>query len=262
MSVKFVGITEEDFLIQYKTLYRFTTIDRFIESLESLEFTFISPSLWPDPYERYYLERKFIITGNPICLPAKNKVFAVCLSKTISSEAYWKVYAPKEDGIRLSFDTNKLLNCFLKKLRSSDVYIGKVDYQRTINIIKDSFDKESLIHEIKRIIVGEEQIKLLLKKRISFLYEDEIRIIIVPHGRKNGKKIHKEKTDIKEFTKAYLIDPRLGKNHAKLLKNYFLKKFELKVSQSQLYSNINIEPFNLIDEVQINRTRRPKSETQ
>lgn len=131
-----------------------------------------------------------------------------------------------------------------------------MDYQKTINIIENSFDRESLIYEIKRLIVGEEQIKLLLKKRISFLYEDEIRIIIVPHGKKNGKEIHKEKTDIKEFTKAYLIDPRLGKNHAKLLKNYFLKNFDLKVSQSQLYSNINIEPFNLKELPTIKRTRR------
>lgn len=51
-------------------------------------------------------------TGNDFSFGSGTRFFAVCLSGTTDSEAYWKVYAPREDGIRLTFDTRKLVTHF------------------------------------------------------------------------------------------------------------------------------------------------------
>lgn len=247
MALYFVNISREAFLKEYKRLYRFTTIDRFVEVLQTKKFAFINPSLWPDPFEKFFLERDFLIDGKTFKLPAKDKLFAVCVSGTINSEAYWKVYAPKEDGIRLTFNTEKLLVNFLDKITDADVYIGKVSYQITREFHKISFDKKKLIAEINDKKTGDLQIRLLLKKRKSFLYEDEIRIMVVPHHASKEKTVFKTDTDITTYTDDYTLDPRFGKHHAKVLKDYFQKEFKLKVAHSRLYSDLKREAINLTE---------------
>ena len=256
MAVKFVNISREAFIKEYKRLYRFTTLERFIESLNSNEFVFINPSFWPDPFEKFFLERDFIVNDKKLKLPAKGKIFAVCVSGTISSEAYWKVYAPKEDGIRLTFNTEKLLGNFLDNITDADIYIGKVNYQITREFHKISFDKKGLIEEINKGIVGEQQVRLLLKKRKSFLYEDEVRIIVVPHRKTKKDVVYKTQKDITKFTTKYTLDPRLGENHVDVLEEYFLDNFKFRVSHSRLYSEIQRNPIDLT--IRITRTRRPK----
>lgn len=238
MAVKFINITRDQFLKNYKWVYRFTNLERFIENLDSKKFTFINPTKWADPFEKFFLEREFQIGDKKVNLPAKDSIFSVCVSGTLSSEAYWKVYAPKEDGIRLTFDTENLLNLFLDKIIDCDVYVGKVNYQTTKEFYKISFDTKALIEEIEDNKIGDEQIRLLLKKRKSFLYEDEIRIIVIPHSKKKEHTTFKIDTDITQFITDYTIDPRLGKNQVKVLREYFLKNFQFKISHSRLYSDI------------------------
>lgn len=242
MAVNFINMTRENFLENNKRVYRFTNLDRFIETLTNSEFTFINPAKWPDPFERFFLERQFIIEDKKVKLPAKDRVYAVCLSGTISSEAYWKVYAPKEDGVRLTFNTDKLLSSFLDNIIDSDVYLGKVDYQITKEFHKISFDANRLINEIVDSKIGGQQMRLLLKKRKSFLYEDETRIIVVPKKKQKDKIAFKQQIDIREFTEGYTLDPRLGVNQVKLLRNYFSQHFDFKVSHSRLYTDLKRDP--------------------
>jgi len=238
MAVQFINITRDKFLKDYKRVYRFTNLERFIETLRSKKFAFVNPSKWADPFEKFFLERDFQIDNKKVNLPAKDNIFSVCVSGTLSSEAYWKVYAPKEDGIRLTFGTEKLLTTFLDNISDCDVYIGKVKYQITKEFYKIRFDIKKLIKEIEDKKIGDQQIRLLLKKRQSFLYENEIRIIVVPHGKQKDHTTFKINTDINEFTSDYTIDPRLGKNHVNVLKEYFSQHYGFKISHSSLYADI------------------------
>jgi len=242
MPVKFINLTREKFLDSYTQIARFTNLERFIEILKTSEFTFINPSKWTDPFERFFLEREYIIEDKKLTLPAKGRVYSVCFSSTISSDAFWKVYAPKEDGVRLLIDSEKLLTNFLDLIRDANVYVGKVNYQITKEFYKISFDTDLLIEEIEKKEIGEQQIQLLLKKRKSFLYEDEIRIIVVPKKTQKNKQVYKLPTDIRNFTDSYTLDPRLGKNQASLLKEYFSQYFLFKVSHSNLYSDLKRNP--------------------
>lgn len=245
MAIHFVNISREKFLKDYKRIYRFTSLERFLGSLSNSEFTFIDPKKWNDPFEKFFLERNFKIDYKIFNLPARERIFAVCFSGTISSEAYWKVYAPKEDGIRLTFNSEKLLNNFLEKITEVDVYIGKISYQITREFYKISIDKTKLIKEIEDDIIGEQQIKLFLKKRKSFLYEDEIRIIIVPHNKSTKTETYKVPTKITDFIQNYTLDPRLGKNQVKVLKEYFKEHHGFAVSHSNLYNELKTDTIDL-----------------
>lgn len=245
MAIHFVNLTRETFIKEYKRVYRFTTLDRFIEVLKTKKFAFVNPTKWADPFEKFFLERDFLINNEKLKLPIKDKVFAVCVSGTISSEAFWKVYAPKEDGIRLTFDSEKLLTNFLEKISDAEVYIGKVSYQITKEFHKVSFDKKSLADEIKNATIGDQQIKLLLKKRKSFLYENEVRIMVIPHEMNKETSVFHTLTELTNYTDDYTLDPRLGLNHVKVLREYFQRDFGFKVSHSRLYSDLNRKPINL-----------------
>jgi len=83
MAINFIKISREDFL--RKEVYRFLTLDWFIEAVKSKNFAFINPSLWEDPFEKFFLERDFIINGETFNLPAKDKIFAVCVSRSKTS---------------------------------------------------------------------------------------------------------------------------------------------------------------------------------
>jgi hypothetical protein len=128
--VTFIGIDEYDFMNEYAYLYRYVTFDRLLEQLEKKTIAFLNPASWDDPYEKYYIEREYIIGGKAHQLPIKDKAFCICMSGTLSSDAFWKVYAPKENGVRLRFNTVEFLR-FLNSLKSCEIYIGKVTYETT-----------------------------------------------------------------------------------------------------------------------------------
>lgn len=245
MAIHFINLTRETFLNDYKRVYRFTTLDRFIEILKTKKIAFINPTEWADPFEKIFLERDFLIHNEKCKLPIHDNLFAVCFSGKSDSESYWKVYAPKEDGIRLTFDTSKLLTNFLEKIPSADIYIGRVSYQSTRDFYNFSIDKKGLIDEIKTSKIGEHQLKLMLKKRKSFLYEDELRIMVVPQKRNKSATIFYTPAEITNCTVDYTLDPRLGIYHVHVLKEYFLRNYGFKASHSRLYQDLDRDAINL-----------------
>ena len=237
MAVEFVDISRTKFLEDYRRLYRFVTLERFLEQLESKKLTCVNPAHWNDPFERFFLDREYLIENKKVKLPVKDRIFCMCMSGTLSSEAYWKVYAPKDNGLRLTITTNELIDS-LDQIPNCDVFIGKANYQTTKEFYKISFDKEALIDEIEEHRIGEQQIKLLLKKRKAFLYEDEVRILVSPRRKLKETKFFKIDVDLQLVTSEYLIDPRMEKHQVRLLKESLLNKFNLKAWHSNLYADI------------------------
>ena len=239
--VNFIGLKRDTFLKQYKSLYRFITVERLIEQLESKTFAFLNPTIWEDPYEKYFIEKKYIIRGKPMYLPMRDRVFCVCVSGTTSSEAFWKVYAPKENGVRLSYRTEDFLEV-LDTITDCEIHIGKVKYLITKVFSNPPIDKKSLLEEIDNNNINGQQLKLLLRKRTSFRYENEVRIVCVPKVLSTDKKVLKIPMDIKIFTKTYLFDPRMGKYHFSLIKESLLEKYGIAASHSHLYKLPLLKP--------------------
>ena len=251
-KINFINVTQNKFL--KKQLYRFTTIPKVKKSLIDKEILFSKLERWNDPYERYFLKAKYLINNNYKYLPAKGNIFCLCLTERYNSEAYWKTYSPMEDGLKIVFNTEELLKK-LNKLRNVKVYIGQVEYRNTNEFPKVFsknkkyrifVDPQMLKNEILNGEIGEEQIKLMLIKRKAFLYEEEIRIFLVPKDKELLN--YSLKINISEIINKFYIDPRIEKKDAYILIDEFINYYNIendKVGRSTLYSKVKLKKFEL-----------------
>jgi hypothetical protein len=74
MAVHFLGpSTRTEFLAANRRVYRFTTLDTFFQTVGKGRFSFVSPTLWKDPYEKYFIEREYSMGGRTMAMPIKDK---------------------------------------------------------------------------------------------------------------------------------------------------------------------------------------------
>lgn len=254
--INFINITKKKFLST--RLYRFSTIYKIKESLIDRMMYISKPEKWNDPYERYFLNAKYIINGGKGYLPIKGRVFSLCFTERYNSEAFWKTYAPKEDGIRLIINTRNLMNK-LEKIRNTDIYIGKVEYLNTnslSNVYKKDeqrlyVDPRRLKIEIEKAIIGKEQLKLLLFKRKAFLFEEEIRIFFIPRTKSSYFSLNINMDDI---VKKFYLDPRLTIKECILLREEFIMHYKInktKIGRSYLYVRPRMKKFDIDKKIKV-----------
>jgi hypothetical protein len=246
MSVYFLGIEDKsNFVKQYKNIYRYVSIDHLLKILAKNKFSFVNPMKWKDPYEKYFLERPYILKNREISLPIKGKTFACCFSGTSNSEAYWSVYTPNSDGVRIEFNTQVFLEEFLEKIQNVDIFIGPVKYFNTKEFPTANINILKLINSIERKSDLISQVELLYRKRVAFEYEDEIRIIVLPKVfRKDSEEVNYS-IDLIKYISNITFDPRFGMEHFKLVKKVFMSKYRIRVSKASLYRDIKLKPFKL-----------------
>ena len=130
--MEYIGITKKELLRKLPRLYRFVSINDTLELFDSKSLSFKSPSQWKDPFESFYLSKQYQIKDKIMDLPIKDKIFACCFSSE-NYEASWKIYTPNNDGVRITFDTEKLLDQLKSQNKNVKFFIGKVNYQTTRN---------------------------------------------------------------------------------------------------------------------------------
>ena len=74
-----------------------------------------------------------------IPLSIKNNLFASCFSKTSNSEAYWSVYTPNSDGVRIEFSTETFMDNF--DLVCEDCSYDAIKHKKGIYKIREGFHK-------------------------------------------------------------------------------------------------------------------------
>lgn len=237
MSIHFVNISEAEFLSK-KLLYKYMPLESALSTINDKYIWFANPAIWKDPFEKRFIEAKYRVGDKEVVFPIKGQVFCNCMTQTATSEAYWNAYHNGQLGISFKFKRERILEV-LEKITDCEVFVGKVIYLRT-NDIKKKISEIDILKELDPFTLNnrELQIRLLLLKRIAFLYENEIRVLIV--------KSHKTKeTGIKipylikpeELIDTITLDPSIGKNTEVVLKDLFKNKYGFKkVYKSQIYS--------------------------
>ena len=238
MAIHFINCTEDSFKNEFPRLYRFSTLDRFFEQLDSKKISFVSPLKWNDPYEKYFLERDYRINNKQYNLAFKENVFALCFSSISNSEAYWNMYAPKCDGVRIEVSSEKFLTDFLSKIKGADVYVGPVKYYSTNDFYKKDIDTKKLSLSLNNHEEIIHQIELLYRKRNAFQYEKEIRIIIIPKRNNRRIEIVEHPYQFEQNNSKITLDPRTGNNLFKFIKANLLRNNGLRISKAKLYNQI------------------------
>jgi len=186
MSVKFINLTKKSFL-KNSPLFKIISLDRVDSYLgDNPCLWFSNLEYWNDAFEKRFVEMKYKKGSKLLDYPLKNKIFCTCFSDQRICEAQWYVYSGNKsiaDCIGLKINRIKLLEILEKYSiqHNNDVYIGKVEYQTTTEIIS-SVSKNSFLNKGKKkfdINDRNSQLRLLLLKRNAFIYEDEIRIFII-----------------------------------------------------------------------------------
>lgn len=235
MALHFVNGSRRALLRDFPRLYRFSTLSRLQEALDGQHLVFVAPQLWSDPFERVYLDRHYAIDGMEFRLPMAQGIYALCVSGTDSSEAFWKVYSPNGDGVRLSITTEKLLQA-LDALPNADVYIGKVRYHST-RAFQTVPNPDALRSEIESNTIGPQQVQLMYKKRRAFAYENEVRILIVPQAHTQSQDqatIYAAPIALRQLGSRLTLDPRIHSETVPMLKARF-RAHQFQVYQSSLY---------------------------
>ena len=253
MAVKFFNMTRTDFLSK-KLLYKYMPLERALDLLKNQRLWFANPTIWKDPFEKRFIENKYVIGGVQKDFPWKDRVYAMCMTQTATSEAYWNAYANNDIGISFKFNRQALLT-ELERISNANgvrIYIGKVEYQKTSDIKRDLsknpflFDGGSPISTIGK---EETKVRLLLLKRIAYRYEDEIRFFIVRDKKANliGTYLSYGVPNT-SIIDTISLDPNIGDNTVAMLKKVFEVDYgftpraprQARVQRSLLYAaNVN-----------------------
>ena len=251
--ITFVNITKEEFLAK-KVLYKHMPLENALRSINEKYLWFANPSTWKDPFERRFLDARYYKKGKEVQFKWKGRVFCTCMTQTQTSEAYWNIYKQDSIGVEFKIYRKKLLEELSKYDDTYEIFIGRAEYLKTNEIkreLKDIPFDPPIASNVK-INSGIFASRLFLLKRIAFKYEDEIRIIIVKKNvtKEDGIKVYYECKNT-ELIHQIVIDPNLGENTYRLLKNVFIEEYGFapfsgkvketpRVLQSQLYAKQSV----------------------
>lgn len=220
-----------------KPIYRVFTIQRLLEAFEEEKLTLVRPSLWDDPFENYLMKAQGKMEdGNTISISFRNDFYGQCWTKTIESDALWRIYAPEKNGVKVKTTPRKLLTALLTQNPQPHninltCFIGNVAYYKR-DELKGFFD---ILPSMLTDSTGAGQAKTLLLKRNQFQHENEVRVIYNSLGTIDSN-IYKFSINPLDLFDKIVFDPRMDD----LMYNIFKKHLEEKgynkgIIKSSLY---------------------------
>ena len=258
MPVKFINMTEQDF-IQNKLIHKNCSLENCFDLLQNRRIWFANPTTWHDPFESLFLTSKYKKASGRITEhPWRRRVFATCMTETATCEAYWNVYSQQQIGMSLAIKREVLLD-ELKRYSlntNTTIFIGKVEYQRTSNIVGRLADNPFISPYLSSagIRTEEAKVRLLLLKRSAYDYENEIRFFIVKKKPNDLNGIHVnfscQPTDLID---TITIDPNVKENVFELIKEKLINQYNFanyspkhrRVLKSLLYTPPRAKVFSL-----------------
>lgn len=172
--------TNDNFNIN-KTIYKYIRLDYFLDNIQNNNLVFVSPSTWRDPFERKYWDADFsrINFTRPI-------VHCMCLTtnQRKNEEAAWNLYTNelKCKLIQIAFNTSALLKEIdqYAKRKKCKIYIKNTTYNLTTKEINNLYKKGQKANFLYFSNFDEYKfIDLMSIKRMSFSFENEVRIFII-----------------------------------------------------------------------------------
>ncbi len=167
--------------------------------------------------------------------------FGQCWTTECESDALWRIYAPKKDGILIRSTPKKLLTKLYGSKPDDELRweMGKINYLKEKDIVENS---SILFNQVISDTSGRECFKSLLIKREAFRYESEVRLLYQDLDNDCKEDIIKfEIKDINDVFDQITIDSRMSKfmceNFIQIAKD---AGFEGEVTRSTLYEVPNL----------------------
>jgi hypothetical protein len=194
-----------------KPIFRVFSYDRFVETLTNKRLTLVKPKLWDDPFENFILQARFHLPeGKVITLAASEQLYGQCWSRTKESDAMWRIYAPRKDGVKVRATPAKLgtaLGAYCVSHPASSCFIDTVHYPSRLKLADDLF-AEFNVSSVLSDTSGREYAKSLLLKRRAFSHENEVRLICYRREQYDEDVLHIPMSP-EEIFDVVIFDPRM-----------------------------------------------------
>lgn len=196
-------------------LYRFISLESFLDMILNQHLIFVHPSLWEDPYEQEIISNwwkgidREKTVEKILSFILSNNIYSQSWSKLDESDALWRIYSHNNTSIRISVSKEKisLLN---------NVEIKPITYVENQDIFtnkeKDFYD---IITKKRRAFSHEEEVRLITHMKFPFETEKIEKIIIdflkITDEDKvakffKDKSIDESVTEIKDIIKSFNIN--------------------------------------------------------
>ncbi len=195
-------------------VYRVYPIDRLTQLFNDRKNTLVKPQMWDDPFENLVFQQTATLTnGEQVSFDnIRERYYGQCWTlNTDETDALWRIYSPKKDGVRVKTTLRKLFDSFYNpkyKWAMVAFYIGKINYESSADIQRYFEDPNNL--EMIFDASGEGSVQTLLVKRTEFLHENEIRLIYAANRDSDDltKNIYQYSIDPNVLLEELLFDPR------------------------------------------------------
>lgn len=199
----------------------------FDKCLVNRSLWFNNPEEWDDPYEKYFLNNSY---GDHDCC-IKNRVYCSCFTSTRRTEAQWNAYSKGDIAIGIEIDFKDFLSSLESAVgNDGNIYVGRVSYVNNCRLSKRNVWQPLSISKEDARCIREEELcaRLLLLKRKAFMYENEIRVIVVFNEQSTNNADLKGKYIVNTLTQQIIlrvhISPHLDVDCSKYIRDLYKKK--------------------------------------
>lgn len=227
-----------DLTVKDQYIYRIISVDRLHELFSNNQNSLVSPKKWEDPFENFILKSKARLPdGEIVDFGFRDHFYGQCWTRHKASDAMWRIYSPKSNGVRIRTTITKLAHSLASGLapwQNIQCFIGKVKY----------LDNKQMMNFANTVFKGKinpeayELAKTLLIKRPAFKHENEVRLLYFE--KENGKygSIYKYDIDPHAIIDQIMVDPRLDYSEFKKMKADIKSKtnFKGRILRSLLYA--------------------------
>lgn len=207
------------------TLWKYMSLEHALDTILNERLWMANPKEWTDPYERLFIDATYKREGEEKGksfdeMMGNEQLFCTCFTTTCQNDAQWKMYNNNDIAVMIGFDALKLFNALRQSVRT--LYIGKAEYvDGPWYHVRENPDINAGQSEEERKL---KLLSLMLRKRINFKYEQEVRLMYLQKKKQEDKYckgIPLAVPKLRDCVRRVRLAPELGDHASDALKYVF-----------------------------------------
>jgi hypothetical protein len=221
-----------------RPIYRVFSMHWFKDMIANKAMGLVRPSMWDDPFENFLLQCKVRLPDGIASLAGlRERWYGQCWTSDPNSDAIWRIYSPKLDGVLVKTTARKLFTAFCDPdddFAQLKFFLAKVQYMSKRRIEK--FLEEATFRSLAWGGQNNKFAQTLLVKRPEFKHEKEVRLLFCDAEKTLTGDVYVIPFQYDAVLSDATLDPRLTKTQFKRRKKVLEKMgCSIPIKQSNLY---------------------------